>query len=221
MEDNNKSGRKKEEFNLAREIWEWVYTLAIAIAIAFLIKTFLFDIVRVDGSSMYPTLENNDRLIVTKLGYTPEQGDIVILDSLYKKREAYYSQLASEKGKDELTFFDKLLDRPKLPEALKKVYYVKRVIAMPGQTVDITADGKVLVDGVELNEEYANGVTASIDSSVSYPITVDDDSVFVMGDNRMHSKDSRSSDLGCVPIEALLGKARARIWPLNAISATK
>lgn len=219
MEENKKD--KKGEFNLAREIWEWVYTLAIAIVIAFAIKTFLFDIVRVDGSSMYPTLENNDRLIVTKLGYSPEQGDIVILDSAYKKREAYYSQLADEQGKDKLSFIDKLLEKRNLPDALDKVYYVKRVIAMPNQTVDITDDGKVLVDGVELKEEYANGLTASIDSTVDYPLTVDEDSVFVMGDNRMHSKDSRASDLGCVPIDALLGKSQIRIWPLNKISTTK
>ena len=52
-----------------------------------LIKGFIFDIVRVDGSSMFPTLVDNDRLIVTKLGYTPKQGDIIILDSEYKNRE--------------------------------------------------------------------------------------------------------------------------------------
>ena len=77
--------RKDKKTSLAREIWEWVYTLAIAIVIAMLIKGFIFDIVRVDGSSMFPTLVDNDRLIVTKLGYTPKQGDIIILDSEYKK----------------------------------------------------------------------------------------------------------------------------------------
>ena len=61
-----------------------IYNLAIAIVIAMLIKGFIFDIVRVDGSSMFPTLVDNDRLIVTKLGYTPKQGDIIILDSEYK-----------------------------------------------------------------------------------------------------------------------------------------
>ena len=89
-ENNNKfknnaeaSGIVKETqdtFNLGREVWEWVYTIAIALVIAFVIKGFIFDIVRVDGPSMYPTLVNNDRLIITKLGYKPKQGDIIILD---------------------------------------------------------------------------------------------------------------------------------------------
>ena len=74
-----------------------VYTLAIAIVIAMLIKGFIFDIVRVDGSSMFPTLVDNDRLIVTKLGYTPKQGDIIILDSEYKNREEYFDRLAESK----------------------------------------------------------------------------------------------------------------------------
>ena len=71
--------KEDKKTSLAREIWEWVYTLAIAIVIAMLIKGFIFDIVRVDGSSMFPTLVDNDRLIVTKLGYTPKQGDISFL----------------------------------------------------------------------------------------------------------------------------------------------
>ena len=71
----------KKMNSVGKEIFEWFYTIAIALVIAFAIKAFLFDVVRVDGSSMFPTLENNDRLIVTKLGYEPKQGDIIILDS--------------------------------------------------------------------------------------------------------------------------------------------
>ncbi|MCD8390309.1 MAG: signal peptidase I [Firmicutes bacterium] len=206
---------------MGKEIWEWVYTLAIAIAIALLIKAFVFDIVRVDGSSMYPTLENNDRLIVTKLGYTPKQGDIIILDSTYKKREEYFDQVAEEKGKDELNAFEKFFAKSDMPDSLDSVYYVKRVIALPGQTVDIGDDGKVYVDGEVLDEEYYDGDTYPIDSDMTFPLTVEEDTVFVMGDNRMHSKDSRSSELGLVPYDAILGKSQIRIWPFNAISFTK
>lgn len=207
---------KSNGINWAKEIWEWVYTIAIALAIAFVIKTFLFDVVRVDGSSMFPTLQNNDRLIVTKLGYEPKQGDIIILDSTYKDRNEYYEAVAVEKGKDELSFFDKISERRFLPDGLKKRYYVKRIIGMPGQTVDLI-DGKVYVDGEILDEEYYEGPTTSIDASVQYPITVEPDTVFVMGDNRPHSKDSRSSSLGLVPYEAILGKAKLRIWPFSAL----
>lgn len=203
----------KKTINWAKEIWEWVYTIAIALIIAMLIKTFLFDIVKVDGSSMYPTLVNNDRLIVTKLGYEPAQGDIIILDSTYKKREEYYTMAAYQQGKDELGAFGKFVAGFSLPENVKKKYYVKRIIALPGQTVDLK-DGKVYIDGVELDEPYYDGVTSSIDSTVDYPLTVEADTVFVMGDNRSHSQDSRSSSLGLVPYDAILGKAKLRIWPL-------
>jgi signal peptidase I len=203
-----------------KEIWEWVYTIAIAIAIAFLIKGFLFDVVRVDGQSMVPTLENNDRLIVTKLGYEPHAGDIIILDSLYKDREEYYDKIAESEGKEELSSFEKFTNSFSLPSDLKKRYYVKRIIALPGQTVDLR-DGKVYIDDEPLDEEYYKGVTESIDPRAEFPQTVGEDMVFVMGDNRPHSKDSRSTELGQVPYEAILGKSQIRIWPLNSIGLTK
>ncbi len=205
---------------IVKEIWEWVYTLAIAIAIAMLIKGFIFDVVRVDGSSMFPTLVNNDRLIVTKLGYKPRQGDIIILDSQYKNREEYYDRVAEINGDTDFGAFDRMLARKDMPENLKKKYYVKRIIATSGQTVDLI-DGKVYVDGEELDEPYYDGVTSSIDPAVEYPVTVDENCVFVMGDNRMHSKDSRSSELGQVPFKAILGKSQLRIWPLNDIGRTE
>lgn len=210
----------KKERGILKEIWEWVYTLAIAIAIALLIKGFVFDVVRVDGSSMFPTLVNNDRLIVTKLGYKPHQGDIIILDSTYRNREEYYDKLATKEGKEELSFMDKLKASGEMPASLKKKYYVKRIIALPGQTIDLK-DGKVYVDGKKLDEPYYDGTTSSIDATVEYPITVEDDNVFVMGDNRNHSKDSRSSELGQVPYKAILGKSQLRIWPLNDMGVTK
>lgn len=214
------TAKEDKKTSLAREIWEWVYTLAIAIVIAMLIKGFIFDIVRVDGSSMFPTLVDNDRLIVTKLVYTPKQGDIIILDSEYKNREEYFDRLAESKDKEELSSFEKFFAQSSMPSNLKKKYYVKRIIAMPGQTIDLV-DGKVYVDGEMLDEPYYDGLTTSIDPTVEYPITVDDDCVFVMGDNRTRSKDSRSSELGQVPFKAILGKSQVRIWPLSDIGLTK
>ena len=209
---------EKKKINWLKELWEWVYTIAIAIAIAFLIKTFLFDIVKVDGSSMYPTLVDGDRLIVSRLNYKPKTGDIVILDSTYKDRQSYYDTVAKSEGKEELSIFDKIT--VKLPQNLKKRFYVKRVIAMPGQTVDIK-DGKVYIDGEVFEEEYYKGITSPIDSVMQFPLTVEEGTVFVMGDNRPRSKDSRSYELGLVPFEALLGKSQVRIWPLSEIGITK
>ncbi len=205
-----------EKKSMGREIWEWFYTIVVALAIALVIKAFLFDIVVVDGSSMHPTLADGERLIVTKLGYKPENGDIVILDSAYKQRQEHYAQIASAKGKDELNTFEKITTYITLPEHLKTRFYVKRVIALPGETVDIK-NGIVLLNGEVLEEEYYDGTTAPTDSSVSYPVTVDENFVFVMGDNRYNSTDSRASSLGQVPYDAVIGKAQIRIFPFNRI----
>lgn len=227
--ENNTQGSAENEAKstastgktVLKEVWEWVYTIIIAIVIAFLIKGFLFDVVKVDGSSMFPTLVNNDRLIVTKLGYEPHAGDIIILDSRYKEREEYFDKLAASEGKDELSSVDKFFKTNfSMPDDLKKRYYVKRIIALPGQTIDIR-DGKVFVDGQQLDEEYYKGVTNPIDPRQEFPQTVEDNMVFVMGDNRPNSKDSRSTELGQVPYEAILGKSQLRIWPLNKIGVTK
>ena len=209
----------QKSFHLGREIFEWVYTIAIALIIAFFIKGFLFDVVKVDGPSMKPTLQHNDRLIITKLGYKPAQGDIIILDSAYTNRALYYETVEEKTGK-EMNWFNKLLTYSSLPDSLKQRFYVKRIIALPGQTVDIQ-DGKVLVDGKVLDEPYISSETEIIDPTVKYPVTVEEDMVFVMGDNRSNSKDSRSSELGQVPIDAILGKSQLRIFPFNTVGITK
>ncbi len=215
---NKEKVSKSKTDKILREIWEWIYTIAIAFAIVFTIKAFIFDIVKVDGSSMYPTLVHGDRLIVTKLGYQPKVGDIVILDSNYKHREEYITTKARSEGKEKYSFFERLfLD---LPENFEKRYYVKRIIALPGQTVDLK-DGKVYIDGELFEEEYYTGITLPADSTVSFPLVVEEDTVFVMGDNRPNSTDSRFSDLGLVPYDALLGKSQVRIWPLSEISLTR
>lgn len=209
----------KSGFNLGKEIFEWVYTIAIALVIAFVIKGFIFDVVKVDGRSMYPTLHDNDRLIVTKLGYKPQQGDIIVLDSTYKNRTAYYNSLEASTGED-YNWFKKLANYHNLPKSLKKKYYVKRIIALPGQTINIV-NGKVLVDGEELKEPYYDGVTTITDPTVTYPLTVEEGMVFVMGDNRPDSQDSRSAALGQVPIDAIMGKSQLRILPLSSFGLTK
>ena len=199
----------KNTFNLKKEVFEWFYTIIIALLIAFIIKGFLFDLVVVDGPSMFPTLVNGDRLIVTKLNYEPHQQDIIVLDSTYKDRNAYYDSMG------DLNIVQKTIEYFKLPKNLKRKYYVKRIIGMPGQTVDLI-DGKVYVDGEQLDEPYYTGDTSSYDSKVKFPFTVSDDCVFVMGDNRPQSKDSRSSELGEVPIKAILGKCQFRLFPFSS-----
>ena len=99
----NKKEEEKKEFNLMREVREWVVAILVALVVVFVIKTWLFDIVKVDGKSMDPTLAHGQHLILRKIGYKPERGDIVVVDSNYKAREALASTLDSE--------FDKFLLR--------------------------------------------------------------------------------------------------------------
>ncbi len=94
---------------------------------------------------------------------------------------------------------------------------VKRVIATEGQTVDIDFDeGRVWVDGVELNEPYINELTHKY-YDVKFPLTVEKGCVFVMGDNRNHSTDSRFSNIGCVDTRCILGRVYAIILPFSRI----
>lgn len=169
------------QFDLKKEILEWVQAIVIALVIAFVIRTFFFTMIKVDGQSMEPTLHHNDRLIVTKFMYKPKQGDIIIL------RPPMYQ------------------DTP----------YVKRIIALPGQEVDIDAEKNIVyVDGVPLDEPYIAEPTAT-KGNIDYPQIVPENTVFVLGDNRNRSRDSRFRDVGMIPYDAIIGKASIRLWPLK------
>ena len=98
---------KEPSFNLAKEVWEWFYTIFIALAVVLVLKGFIFDIVKVDGPSMNPTLIHNDRLIITKLNYKPAAGDIIILDANYDARQQYY-ELYERVNDKELNTFSKM-----------------------------------------------------------------------------------------------------------------
>lgn len=164
---------------------EWLQSIVIALLLAFLLRMFVFDVVMVEGSSMHPTLESGDRLIVFKLGYRfrlPEHGDIVVFRNP---------------------------DNP-------RVNYIKRVIGVEGDRVEIK-DGKVYVNGKALVEPYIAEPTLG-----EYPETVvPEGTIFVMGDNRNFSRDSRNSQVGFIPLENVVGKAKIRIWPLWSVTILK
>ena len=101
----------------------------------------------------------------------------------------------------------------------KNQLLIKRIIGMPGETVQII-EGKVYINGYELNENYGN---ATIESAglASEPITLGEDEYFVLGDNRNNSQDSRFESVGNIKRSDLIGRAWVRIWPLNEISLLK
>ena len=169
MEQEEMTKRQKG----ALDLYFWLQALVIALVSLMLIFTFIGRVIGVDGESMMPTLHDKDMLLLQSIGYTPEQGDVVVLRK----------QFANVKGP-----------------------IVKRVIATEGQIVDIDfATGTVYVDGVALDEPYLYSGTYR-QEGVKFPLTVDEGCVFVMGDNRMDSKDSRSPEIGLIDEREILGK---------------
>ncbi len=174
-----------------RGLLEWIVIFAIAALVMLGLRTFVAEPYRVPTASMEPTIMVGDQLIGEKvtleLGMGVEPGDIVV----FRNPEA-----SSEHD-----------------------ILVKRVIAVGGQTVDIQG-GRVLVDGVELDEPYVQGVTFPLPMQadgvqISYPYTVPSGCVWMMGDNRENSADSRY--FGPVYEDNLIAVAVARYWPLDRI----
>ena len=154
---------------------------------------------RVDGPSMNPTLVHGQRVIVNKLSYLSFSADGPIGRLPFVDAGGDVRLYAFEPpGKGDVVVFRSLYEADR--------DLVKRVIAVPGETVEIR-DGSVFVDGVELDEPYAIGR----DRWDMRPLTVPDGAYFVLGDNRQASNDSRS--FGVVPVEHIIGKAWLSVWP--------
>ena len=170
-----------------QNLLEWYEALISAALVLVLIFSFFFRISQVDGSSMVPTLVNGDKLIVWGAGYTPQRGDVVIVDSY--------------------TSYGKPL--------------VKRVIAKGGDTVSIDyATGTVAVNGEVLQEDYIAEPTY-LGYDVQFPYTVPEGTVFVMGDNRNQSLDSRSTYVGCIDERDILGKVLVCFMPFTDFGVVK
>ena len=159
----------------------WIGTIAAVAAILVVLFGFVFPIVTVEGSSMAPTLEQGDRLLISGMFYTPADGDVIVTTD---------------------------------NNTLKK-QLVKRVIATAGPTVEIQEDGTVLVDGTAIDESYLAEPNA-LAGDMTYPVTVGDGEVFVMGDNRAHSLDSRDGAVGLIETSEIRGKVLLRFYPFGS-----
>lgn len=200
------NAKEKKKTNIFIEILKWIQTILLAVVIALLIRGFIFEPVIVRGVSMEDTLINDQRLIIYKLGYffdAPDRGDIVVLQ--YQKGIFENIPVLNRLG-----FLEKFFS------CSTEIDYIKRVIGVPGDEIDIL-EGIVYVNGKKTEETYAKGTTYR--QVLEFPVVVPEDMVFVMGDNRENSRDSRV--IGFIEYDRLVGKAVLRIWPFDDISILK
>lgn len=198
MSEEIKAGALPEEEKtpLADELLDWAEAFVLAIFAVVLIFIFFLRVVEVSGPSMNPTLSDKDRLILTHLNYTPERGDIIVCNS------------------------------PGLDKCI-----IKRCIGIEGDTVVVDYNNNcVYVNGEKLEETYlSEGMKSNLpvfdqsfltDKNV-YTYHVPEGTVFAMGDNRNHSTDSRSSYVGFIKYEDILGKAFFRFLPFGSFGSVK
>lgn len=174
---------------LAGDLFDILELFAVCASVILLVFTFIIRPTVVQGPSMEDTLLEGDYLLVTSVGYEPTPGDIVIAHNVGLP---YYSDPI-----------------------------VKRVIATAGQTVDIDFSTWTLtVDGKIVDEPYRKLTADDFRTSDwQYPITIPEGYVFVMGDNRNHSADSRSKDIGMMDERCIVGKAVLRVFPFDRFTA--
>lgn len=190
--ETNKN-RKTEDDNLRKMIFEWLETIIVSVLLVVFVFTFVFRVVGIDGDSMENTLINGERVIVSNFFYEPQQGDIVVISRNYTNNTS-------------LSSYD--YTSP----------IIKRVIATGGQTVDIDFEnGIVYVDDFPLDEPYTKTPT-NVKADIDFPVEVPEGHIFVLGDNRNESLDSRYSiigNYGMIDTRYVLGKALIRIFPFN------
>ena len=169
----------EEKKSVGDEIKDWIFSIVAAIVVAMFIRTFIVELYVVDGPSMRPTLQHEERLVVNKFIYhvrDPQKGEVVIF------------RYPRDTSRD----------------------FIKRVIATAGDTIEIK-EGHVYVNDQLLREDYILEKTRT-----EYPkVTIPEGTIFVMGDNRNNSEDSRFSDVGFVPLDLVKGKAIFIFWPMD------
>lgn len=175
-----------------KEISDWLEVVITAVISVVIIFTLFFRVATIDGPSMKETLHHGDKVIITNFAYTPKNSDIVVISRNYNNT------------------LEGVID--------SQMPIIKRVIATEGQTVDIDFEkGIVYVDGKALDEPYTSSPTTR-QFDVEFPLTVSPDCIFVLGDNRNDSLDSRDSSIGLdgmIDTRYVLGKAVYRIFPLD------
>ena len=220
----SKEGKTMEEKadSKIKDILEWAYCIIIAVVLALLFRYYIGTPTIVKQPSMYNTLEEGQRLILSRWTRT--------VKGTYKRGDIITFEAPSQ---TQMSTFDVDMNNPVAiydykPKGIfakfsyyvlefNKTSYIKRVIGVAGDHIKIES-GKVYLNGQELNEPYLrDGIKT--EQKVFTDIIVPENCVFVMGDNRPQSMDSRS--FGCIPLEKVESKAVIRFWPLNKFGKVK
>ena len=177
--------KKEEHISLKQDVYYWVKMIVVALVSMILVFTMVGRVIGVVGPSMQPTLHEGDRMLLQILGYEPKAGDVVVL-----RKESFMSEPI-----------------------------VKRIIATGGQHVQVDIpNNAVYVDGVKLDEPYINEPMVPVSYLMEggvLDVVVPEGSVYVMGDNRNHSNDSRDLHLGTVDEQFIIGRALCIIFPFR------
>lgn len=198
-----------------KDILEWGYCIIIALVLALVFRYFIATPTIVKQRSMFPTLQENQRLILNRTFRItkkyPQRGDIITFEAPTKT----YSKWEADQS-NPVAVYD---DEPKgiikrfiyYNLEITKKSYIKRVIGVAGDHIKIE-DNKVYLNGEVLNEDYLRPDVIT-ESEVFYDFIVPEGYIFAMGDNRTKSTDCR--EIGCIPLEKLEGKVCFRFWPLS------
>lgn len=172
-----------------KEILNTSLYILVLLSITYLVTNFVGQRTQVIGSSMEPSLSDNDNLIVDKITYRfsePKRFDIIVFPYHYEK----------------------------------ETFYIKRIIGMPGETVQIDEKGVITIDGEVLEESYGREVMES-PGLAAKPIKLGEDEYFVLGDNRNNSSDSRDPSVANIDKDEIVGRAWLRIWPFSKFGILK
>lgn len=206
-----------------KEVLEWVYCIIIAIVLALLIRYFIGTPTIVKQPSMYPTLKQDQRLWLNRwtrtIGKMPERGDIITFEApsvtfLTESEDADLENPVAIYDNEPTSIFGKFVYNVL---EIGKTSYIKRVVALPGEHVEIK-EGKIWINGEVLEEDYLqDGVVTDASKGVLSDFTVPEGTVFAVGDNRNQSTDCRA--FGCIPQDKIESTVAFRFWPLNLFGA--
>lgn len=198
-----------DRYKWLKEIGEWIIAFIIAYLIYVTINFFLGTVSGVKQISMYPTAKEGEKVIIqrpTLFKKELERGMIITFDAPLD---------IAEKTPDNIAIFPKYEGIKKFAYdflGINKKSYIKRIIGLPGDRVQVAEDGTVILNGNPYEEPYLNPDKRSLPGKYM-DVVVPDGCVFAMGDNRGYSGDSR--EFGCIPEEKINGYVISRIWPLN------